>query len=58
MHERPRFLLLAPVTKADMVRMEAEIKKLELLMKVAIGLAIIGMAFFSSDAAELISLLK
>ena len=58
MHERPGCPVLAPATKADMVRMEGEIKRLELLMKVLIGLAIIGMAFFSSNAAELINLLK
>ncbi len=53
MHERPGCPVLAPATKADMVRLEGEIKRLELLMKVAIGLANIGMACFSPNAAEL-----
>ena len=40
------------------VELKSEIKRLELFMKVLIGLAIIGMAFFSPNAAELIRLLK
>jgi hypothetical protein len=67
--EVKRDLLMELATKADIARLEGEIKRveidlkgeikrLELFMKVLIGLAIIGMAFFSPNAAELIRLLK
>lgn len=40
------------------VELRSEIKRVELFMKVLIGLAIISIAFFSPNAAELIRLLR
>ena len=67
--EVKRDLLMELATKADIARLEGrinvlegelrgEIKRLELFMKVLIVLAIIGMAFFSPNATELIRLMK
>ena len=44
--------------KADIQELRGEIKRLEVFMKVLIGLAVIGMTFFSPVAAELIRILK
>ena len=40
------------------VELKGEIKRLEQLIKILIGLAVMGMALFSPPAAELIRLLK
>jgi hypothetical protein len=45
-------------TKTDIGELRGDIKRLEVFMKVLIGLAVIGMTFFSPVAAELIRILK
>jgi hypothetical protein len=45
-------------TKADIVRLEGEIKRLEVLVKVLIGLTALAVAFFSPVAEKLLALVK
>ena len=55
---RAEFQELKGTVRADVEQLRGEIKKLEMLIKVLIGLAIVGMTLFSPNAAELLKLLK
>lgn len=44
--------------KGDIVELRGEIKRLEMLIKVLIGLVVVGMGLFSPAGVELIKLIK
>lgn len=44
--------------ETEVAKLEGKLLRIEVFMKVLIGLAILGIAFFSPNAAELIRLLK